>query len=178
MTVDNDLAQKSLLHLHAAANAVLPLSQSISSHLASTLLSSAQDNEVNLPQSYVESRICQSCGSLFLPGVNSRVRLVQSRRQKRKAKSMAWVIYECKVCEKRFKNEVEVSKPNKSAPVKEEKEIKFAEVLQVERKEEGTLKKRKRKGVQGLKMAIEKRKEEEERKTVKALGLTDLMKTD
>ena len=90
---------------------------------------------------------------------------------------MAWVIYECKVCGKRFKNQVEVSKA-KSAPVKEEKEIKFAEVLQVERKEEGTLKKRKRKGVQGLKMAIEKRKEEEERKAVKALGLTDLMQTD
>jgi len=91
---------------------------------------------------------------------------------------MAWVIYECKVCEKRFKNEVELSRA-KSAPVKEEKEIKFAEVLlQVERKEEVTLKKRKRKGVQGLKMAIEKRKEEQERKTVKTLGLTDLMKTD
>jgi len=90
---------------------------------------------------------------------------------------MAWIIYECKVCEKRFKNEVKLSKA-KSAPVKEEKEIKFAEVLQVERKEEGTLKKRKRKGVQGLKMAIEKRKEEEERKAVKALGLTDLMQTD
>jgi len=90
---------------------------------------------------------------------------------------MAWVIYECKVCKKRFKNEVEVSKA-KDVPVKEEKEIKLSEVLQVQRKEEVTIKKRKRKGVQGLKMAIEKRKEEQERKTVKALDLTDLMKTD
>ena len=90
---------------------------------------------------------------------------------------MAWVVYECKVCGKQLKNEMEVSKP-KNAPLKEEKEIKFAEVLQVQLKEDVALKKRKRtRGVQGLKMAIEKRKEEEEKKTVKVLDLTDLMKT-
>ena len=170
-----DLGQKSILYLHAAAQTLLPISQSLSSHLGSNLLSAANDNDVNIPKSFLETRICQHCGSLYLPGVSCTVRTIQSRRQKRKAKHLAWLIYECTVCWNRFRTETEIQKTKpedgpQSLPSTVGQRVELPKVSSA-----GTEKNRKRERLRGLKSAIEKTKAE---KSVVKLDLLDLMKVD
>jgi RNase P subunit RPR2 len=171
--VPPDLSQKSLIHLHKAAQTILPVNQSLSSHLGSHLLSTAHEADINLPQSYIETRFCRRCGTLYVPGVTCLTRCSQSRRQKRKAKGFMWVVCECKVCNGQFRTEVENSTPT-AVPIKRDSEI---EAKSVTRKEEdtpgdNTRKRRKRETLKGLIGAIEKSKAEK----IPELGLQDLMK--
>ena len=170
----SDLAQKSILHLHAAAQTTLSISPSLSAHLGNHLLAIADENDVNLPKSYIETRFCQRCGSLYIPGVTCFIRMAQSRRQKRKAKDFSWVIYNCEVCKKEFRIEVQqpIARERVSEPVPfvgtTEGRIKTETPANAGRK-------RRRERLQGLKGAIEKAKAE---KTQTSFGLLDLMKVD
>jgi RNase P subunit RPR2 len=183
-----DLAQKSILHLHAAAQSLLPVSQAVSSHLGSRVLFDATENDINLPQTYVETRLCQRCGTIYVPGVTCVVRNIQSRRQRRKARNLTWVVYECKVCSGTFRTEVDV--PLRKAKAQDHPP--HSERMEVQRKEGNTQRKeanktveppvlesrsskRKRGRIQGLKSAIEKSKAE---KSTRQLTLADLMKVD
>ena len=178
VTVPDDLNEKSILHLHTAAYALLPVSQSLSSHLGSNLLATAIENDINLPESYTDTRLCPRCGTLYLPGVTCTVRTGQSRRQKRIAKHSTWVIYDCAVCKKSFRLEAQFPKgnPNKISPPLisklGEKEQKAVERTDVNNK---TGKRRKRDRLLGLRNAIEKAKTE---KPATELNLQDLMKVD
>jgi RNase P subunit RPR2 len=168
-------AEKSILHLHAAAHSLLLQSLPLSSHLASRLLVAAAENDVNLPQAYVETRLCQRCGTLYMPGVTCTVRSVQSRRQKRKARNLTWVVYDCKVCKGTFKTEVDLphaETQRQRAEVQLPIEEKKSDVHVVS---QGRAAKRKRERMQGLKSAIEKSKAE---KTTLQLDLQDLMRVD
>jgi RNase P subunit RPR2 len=174
--IPKDLIEKSILHLHAGAQSLLPLSQSISSHLTSSLIAAADENDLNLPKSYIETRVCQRCGTLYLPGVTCVVRTTQSRRQKRKGKGFTWVIYECKACKKQYKTEIEVSmktsldvRTTLLAQGVEEKK------LEIPKSASEVRKRRKRDRLLGLQSAIEKSKAE---KTTAQLDLLDLMKVD
>lgn len=176
-SIPRELIEKSVLHLHAAAQTILPISQSLSSHLASRLLATADENDVNLPKSYIETRVCQRCGTIYLPGVTCSVRTVQSRRQKRMKKGLTWVIYECVACRKQYRTESEVPADallnlgtSSLAQRTEQKklDISTSTLSQVR-------KKRKRDRLQGLKSAIEKSKAE---KATVQLDLIDLMKVD
>src|SRR5271154_1330609 len=168
--IPKDLIEKSVLHLHTAAQSLLPLSQSISSHLASSLIAAADENDLNLPKSYIETRVCQRCGTLYLPGVTCAVRTAKSRRQKRKGKGFTWVIYECKACKRQYKTETEVSIKTslgvRTTPVQRVEEKK----LEIPKSTSEVRKKRKRDRLQGLKSAIEKSKAE---KTTAQLDLLD-----
>lgn len=169
-----DVAQKTILHLHVAAQTVLPISQSLSAHLGDNLLATAHDNGVNLPKSYIDSRVCQRCGSLYIPGVTCLVRTAQSRRQRRRAKDFTWIIYKCKICRKEFRTEIEypVVRPHSS------KTNTSLGIVQREAKSEApgpAEKKRKRERLQGLKNAIEKAKAQ---KTEAGFDLLDLMKVE
>jgi hypothetical protein len=102
---------------------------------------------------------------------------VQSRRQRRKEKGLAWVIYQCKACKKQYRTEIEIPKSTSldvresvSIEKKEEKQadITTASATQVR-------KRRKRDRLQGLKSAVEKSKAE---RTTIQLDLIDLMKID
>ena len=175
VTVPDDL---NILHLHTAAYALLPVSQSLSSHLGSNLLATAIENDINLPESYTDTRLCPRCGTLYLPGVTCTVRTGQSRRQKRTAKHSTWVIYDCAVCKKSFRLEAQVPQgnPNKISPplISKQggKEQKAVERIDVSNK---TGKRRKRDRLHGLRNAIEKAKTE---KPGTELNLQDLMKVD
>jgi len=178
ITVPDDLNEKALLHLHTAAYSLLPVSQSLSSHLGSGLLATAVENDVNLPESYTDTRLCPRCGTLYLPGVTCTVRTGQSRRQKRAAKHSTWVIYDCTMCKKSFRLEVKVPEgnPNKiSQPLiskQDEKERKAVEKTDTNNKPG---KRRNRDRLHGLRHAIEKAKTE---KPISELDLRDLMKVD
>jgi RNase P subunit RPR2 len=167
-----DVTHKSILHLQSAAESFIPTIQSLSSHLWSTLLSAADGNDLRLPPSYIDTHVCQRCGTMYIPGVTCHVTVNQSRRQKRKAKDLAWLVYECLVCSNEYKNEVELAKPqSRIAGV--------AEASQSPRAEEDNMakskKRRKRDKFQGLRSEIEKSKAA--KATVK-LDLQDLMKVD
>jgi RNase P subunit RPR2 len=163
-----DSTQKTLLHLHTAAQTVLPQSRALASHLASRLLSCADDSEINLPQTYIETRFCQKCGSAFLPGITCVVRNIQSRRQRHKARNLTWLVYECNVCGGKFRTEIETGQTSRS------KES-VTPAQPVAAKSISTANRRKRERMQGLKKAIDKSREE---KTDQRLGLLDLMKLD
>ena len=175
-SIQKDLIEKSVLHLHTAAQTIFSISQPLSSHLVSNLLATADENDVNLPKSYIDTRVCQRCGTIFLPGVTCTTRTVQSRRQKRTKKDSTWVIYECKACKKQFKTETEIPTiksldVGKPAPAQRlEKEPQSTSATTPSR----VAKKRRRERLQGLKSAIEKSKAE---KNVQ-LDLLDLMKVD
>ena len=176
-SVPKDLAEKSVLHLHAVAHAVLPISQSLSSYLASSLLATASENEVNLPKPYIDSRICQRCGTIYLPGVTCSVITVQSRRQKRKEKGLTWVIYRCKACKMQYRTEIEIPKAT-SLDVRKPMSIGKTEEKQADitpASASQVRKRRKRERLQGLKSAVEKSKAE---RTTVQLDLIDLMKID
>lgn len=175
----DDLNEKTLHHLQAAAYTFLPVSQSLSSHLGSSLLSSAVDNDINLPTSYTDTRLCPQCGTLYLPGVTCTVRTVQSRRQKRTSKRATWLIYDCAVCEKSFRMEATVpqgrpsifTQPHSVTQVNPaEKTIDKADIS------DKAGKRRKRGRLHGLRDAIEKAKVEKE--SAAQLDLHDLMKVD
>ena len=177
-TVPPDLTQKSLLHLHTAAQTVIALNPPLSSHLGSRLLSTADENDVNLPPSYIDTRFCQRCGTINVPGVTCLTRCVQSRRQKRKAKGFMWVVYECKVCNGTFRTEVENSVSsavplNRDGGVSQEPKGSSREGITGEESTgSNTRKRRKREKLQGLIGAIQKSKAEK----TPQLGLQDLMK--
>ena len=175
-SIQKDLIEKSVLHLHAAAQTILSISQPLSSHLISRLLATAEENDVNLPESYIDNRVCQRCGTIFLPGVTCTTRTVQSRRQKRMKKDSTWVIYECKVCKKQFKTEteiptiklVDVGKPVSTQRLEEEPQCTSSNTPN------RVGKRKRRERLQGLKSAIEKSKAEK----IVQLDLLDLMKVD
>jgi RNase P subunit RPR2 len=181
LTTALDPTQRSLLHLHTASQMLLPQSQSVSSHLASALLSTALENDINLPKAYIESRFCQRCGTAYVPGMTCRVRSVQSRRQKRTRKDWWWVVHECKLCGGTFRTEVEV--PRRRPPTKleepkpeERKEVKGERTEKEAKKDDIQIragKRRKRERLHGLRNAIEKSKAE---RTNSTLSLLDLMK--
>lgn len=173
-SIHKDLIEKSVLHLHTAAQTILSISQPLSSHLVSNLLATADENDINLPKPYIDTRVCQRCGTIFLPGVTCTIRTVQSRRHKRAKKDLTWVIYECKACKKQFKTETEiptiksidVGKPVSAQRLEEEPQRASTTTPR-------PVGKRKRRGrLQGLRSAIEKSKAE---KAVQ-LDLLDLMK--
>ena len=173
-----DVAQKSLLHLHAAAQALLPLSTAVSSALFSQLLAGATENDITLPQSYLDTRVCQRCGILYIPGGTCIIRNVQSRRQKRKAKELTWLVYECNVCHATYRAEAVV--PRTTPQVIEQapallKSIspENAAISKVEKGRTGKARKRDR--LQGLKTAVEKSKTE---RASQGFSLQDLMKVD
>lgn len=176
-----DPTTQTLIHLHTASHTLLSNSQPISSHLGATLLSTAFENEINLPKSYIESRFCQRCGTAYVPGVTCRVRNVQSRRQKRIKKDWWWVVYECKLCEGTCRTEVEVlrRKPPARDEVQERQrtERKSGQIDKAELKKEGPQvrvgKRRRKEKLSGLRDAIEKSKAD---KSSSTLSLLDLMK--
>src|SRR5277367_595928 len=161
--IPDDLNEKSLLHLHTAAYLLLPVSQSLSSHLGSNLLATAIDNDINLPESYTNTRLCPRCGTLYLPGVTCTVRTDQSRRQKRTAKHSTWLIYDCAVCKNSFRLEAKIPEGNPSMisqpwlSKQDDKERKAIERADVNNK---SGKRRKRDRFHGLRNAIEKAKTE------------------
>lgn len=174
-TPSADPTPRTLLHLHAAAQFLFPQSRAISSHLVNSLLTSAEENEVNLPKVFIETRFCQRCGTPYLPGFTCTVRNGQSRRQKRKARNFSWVVYKCNVCNGEFRTEAETDQAEariglggvrpRPPPVEKASTLNPAP----------TSSKRKRDRMQGLKKAIEKSKEE---KPDLQLSLLDLMKVD
>jgi len=174
--VPDGLNEKTLIHLHKAAYALLPVSQSVSSHLGFKLLDTASDNDVNLPDFYTDTRLCQRCGTLYLPGVTAKVRTAQSRRQKRTAKQSAWVIYNCAVCEHNFTLQVNWPDGTPNRVVQ-------SSTSRLEDKGQGPLestnvvnesgKKRKRNRLHSLRDAIAKSHRED---AGNELGLRDLMK--
>jgi RNase P subunit RPR2 len=169
---EDELQHKTILHLHNASLTILPQSQSLSSHLASTLLDTADEADINLPKSYVDSQLCQRCGTTFVPGITCKIRTSQSRRQKKRAKSLFWVVYHCMACNKEFRTEIEIPKvESRGIPKVENTGIVLG------KEEKGVVKggKRKREKLQGLKNAIEKRNAE---KSTTRLDLMDLMKVD
>jgi RNase P subunit RPR2 len=169
-----DVIEKSILHLHAAAYSLLPTSQPLSSHLTSHLLLTAAENDINLPQSYVDTRLCQRCGTIYIPGVTCTVRSDQSRRQKRKAKHLAWVVYECKICQCTFRTEVDVPQTLKRNQPSESSTTRGANRV-IPTLPQGRAAKRKRERTEGLKSAIEKSKAN---KATTQLDLKDLMRVD
>jgi len=174
VAVPPDVIEKSILHLHAAAHSLLPISQPLSSHLTSNLLLTAAENDINLPQSYVDTRLCQRCGTIYIPGVTCTVRSDQSRRQKRKAKHLAWVVYECKICQCTFRTEVDVPQTLKGNQPSESSITRGANRV-IPALPQGRAAKRKRERTQGLKSAIEKSKAD---KATTQLDLKDLMRVD
>lgn len=171
-----DPTQKTLLHLHAAAQSVLPQSRALSSHLTSHLLSNADENDVNLPQTYIETRFCQKCATAYIPGITCIVRNVQSRRQKRKARNFTWIVYECNVCHGKFRTEVDVGhQPSRSSTAAAKVKLGNTVESPPPTKTASSAKKKKRERMQGLKKAIEKSKEG---KANLQLSLLDLMKVD
>jgi RNase P subunit RPR2 len=175
MTVSSaELTQKSILHLQAAAETFLPTIQPLSSHLWQTLLATADDNDLKLPTSYIDTHVCQRCGIMYIPGVTCHVQTNQSRRQRRKAKTFVWLSYRCLICSETFKTEVESPGKQPAAPGKDENVGVGA--VKVDEDIAGKVKKRrKRDKLQGLRSAIEKSKIE---KTEIKLNLQDLMKVD
>jgi RNase P subunit RPR2 len=166
-----ELTQKTILHLHAAAYSLLPTSQQLSSHLACSLISTAIENDINLPQSYVDTRLCQRCGTIYRLGETCTVRTLQSRRQRRKAQSMTWLVYDCKVCKGTFRTEVSVPLASKNIGRPEMTQSEAPKLVA----QSGRAARRKRERIQGLKAAIEKSKAE---KSMTQLDLQDLMRVD
>ena len=162
-----DPTHRTLLHLHMAAHTILTQSRALSSHLASRLLSCADENDVNLPKSFIDTRLCQRCGTPYLPGITSTVRTIQSRRQKRKARQLTWVVYHCNVCNGNFKTEVDAT------PQEDTREAGSSSTSIQKPETIATSSNRKRKRLQGLKKEIERSKE----KRGVELDLLDLMKT-
>lgn len=175
-SIPKDLVEKTVLHLQTAAQTILSISQPLSSHLVSKLLATADGNDVSLPKSYIDTRVCQRCGTIFLPGVTCTIRTIQSRRQKRTKTDSTWVIYECKACKKQFKTETEIP------TIKSIDVGKTVSAQQLEEEPQCTStttqrrvgKRRRRERLQGLKSAIEKSRAEN---TIQ-LDLLDLMKVD
>jgi RNase P subunit RPR2 len=172
-----DPTPQTLVHLHTASQTLLPSSQALSSYLGASLLSTATENEINLPKSYVESRFCQRCGTAYVPGVTCRVRSTQSRRQKRIKSDWWWVVYECNLCEGTFRTEVEV--PRRKPPARDN--VQRRQRIQpqsgsIGQKEDTQVrggKRRKKEKLNGLRDAIEKSKAN---KSSSTLSLLDLMK--
>lgn len=177
--LSDDLNEKTLLHLHTAAYTLLHASQSLSSYLGSNLLTAALDNDINLPTSYTDTRLCPRCGTLYLPGVTCTVRTAQSRRQKRTSKPSTWVIYDCTVCKKSFRMQAKLPEGRShmitqpSIAVRDKLEEKTIEKTDINDK---AGKKRRRGRLHGLRDAIDKAKTEKE--SVIRLDLQDLMKVD
>lgn len=177
--LSDDLNEKSLLHLHTAAYTLLPASRSLSSYLGSNLLAAAVDNDINLPTSYTDTRLCPRCGTLYLPGVTCTVRTAQSRRQKRTSKRSTWVIYDCAVCKKSFRMQAKIPEgcphmiTEPSIVIREKSKENTIEKTDINDK---AGKKRRRGRLHGLRDAIEKAKTEKE--SVIRLDLQDLMKVD
>jgi len=169
-----DLVESSLLHLDAAAHSVLPASRSLSSHLVSNLYARAEEKDKKLPKSYLDTRVCQRCGNIYIPGVSCIVRTIQSRRQKRKEKGMTWVIYECKACNKHFRIETQLPTVGSSGihHLTDRQQGKKLDQIIATSNQLG--KKRKRERLQGLKNAIEKSRAEKAKPF--ELDLLDLMK--
>lgn len=169
-SVPPDLTEKSLRHLYVAAQTILPMAQPISSHLGSRFLASATEYDSNLPKAFADTRLCQRCGTIYMPGLTCTVRTSQSRRQKRKAKERVWLTYECNICKKQFKTETVIPVANNhivtSAPNVEGRGPDISTTA---------LRKRKREKLQGLKSAIEKSKA---KTSTVELDLLDLMRVD
>jgi RNase P subunit RPR2 len=172
------LRENSLLHLHAAAQTLLPVNQALSSHLGTKLLDFALEEDVTLPPSFLETKVCQRCGTLYLPGVTCLVRTRRSRRQKRKVLRTGWVSYECLVCRHDSRIEVELPLSKKETttiePIVLVEKLELKEKV-VERKEDTAGKRKKRNKLEGLRKAVEKSKAE---KTTVSFNLMDLMKVD
>lgn len=172
------LRENSLLHLHAAAQTLLPVNQALSSHLGTKLLDLALEEDVTLPPSFLETKVCQRCGTLYLPGVTCQVRTRRSRRQRRKVLRTGWVSYACLVCRNESKIEVELPKSQKETTTVEP--VALVEKLElrakvIERKGNSAATRKKRSKLEGLRKAVEKSKAE---KTTASFSLKDLMKVD
>jgi RNase P subunit RPR2 len=171
-----NLSDKTLLHLHAAAQTLLPINQALSSHLGTKLLNSALENDVTLPTSFLETKVCQRCGTLYLPGVTCQVRIRRSRRQKRKVLRTGWMSYDCMVCRYESKMEVELPKLQKEMTTETVvlvEKLELGKVVEKKGINAGTRKKRNK--LEGLRKAVEKSKAE---KTSVSFNLMDLMKVD
>jgi len=179
-TVPTDLTEKSILHLHAASQTLLPINQPLSSHMATKLLEAAIDNDINLPESFLTTRVCQRCGTLCVPGVTCTVRARRSRRQKRRALGKVWLVYECLVCKYVSKSEVEgpVVKKEGGAEIpslREKTELRTGNGKGSDVGVERQGGKKRRSKLEGLRSAVEKARTA---RTAASFDLMDLMKLE
>jgi RNase P subunit RPR2 len=164
--------KNSLLHLYAAAQTLLPVNQALSSRLGTKLLDLVLEEDITLPSSFLETKVCQRCGTLYLPGVTCQVRTRRSRRQRRKVLQTGWVSYECLVCRYVSKIEVELPKFQKETTIEP---VVLEEAKVVERKASSATTRKKVIKLEGLRKAVEK---SQASKTTVSFNLMDLMKVD